>query len=257
MKGNTSLLRDSATPLYEQLARRLTEDIGKGRYKPKARLPTETELSELYGVSRITVRQAMDDLVSQGLVARKQGKGTFVAGPLVRHEVRELKGFIEGMNKQGIEPETRLVEFGLSAPSARAAERMGTGNAQLLRMRRLFSWNGMPFAESEVHLHSRLASRVSREIADLLPSYLLIEQFMGTKVARADLVIRSTLAGREHSRLLQTKPGAPLLAIERLSFNAEGMPLEHTYFWSRAENYEFAVSVSGNLTIEQALSRAV
>lgn len=257
MKANTSLLRDSATPLYQQLAQRLTEDIGKGLYKPNARLPTESELSALYGVSRITVRQAMDDLVSQGLVARKQGKGTFVLGPLVRHELRELKGFIEGMNKQGIEPETRLLEYGLAAPSPRAAERMGTGSGQLLKMRRLFSWNGVPFAESEVHLPALLASRVAREIADLLPSYLLIEQFLGTEVARADLIIRAAAAGREHARLLQMKSGAPLLAIERLSFNADGVPLEHTYFWSRPENYEFAVSVSGNLTIEQALSRAV
>ena len=252
-----TLRRDSATSLYQQLADHLAREIATGRYKPHQKLPTESELSELYAVSRITVRQAMDHLVALGMVKRKQGKGTFVTGPVVRHQLRELKGFIEGMNTQGIEPETRLVEFGLAVPSARAAERLGTGTAPLLRTRRVISLNGVPFAESEVHLHAEVAAKVSRDMAELLPSYAILEQFMNVKIARADVVIRAQLAGREHAKLLKIPERSPLLAIERVSFSADEVAREHTLFWTRAENYEFSVSVYGNLPITQALNRTV
>jgi len=254
---STALRRESATSLYQQLADHLRREIVGGRYKPHEMLPAESALSELYGVSRITVRQAMDHLVDLGMVKRKQGKGTFVTGPVVRHQLRELKGFIEGMNTQGIEPETHLLEFGLSAPSPRAAERLATGTAPLLRMRRLISLNGVPFAESEVHLQAEVGAKVSRDMAELLPSYVILDQFMNIKIARADLTIRAQAAGREHARLLKMPERAPLLAIERVSFSADEVPREHTYFWTRAENYEFSVSVYGNMPIAQALSKTV
>lgn len=252
-----ALRRDSATSLYQQLADHLSREIASGRYKPHEKLPTESALSELYGVSRITVRQAMDHLVAQGLVKRKQGKGSFVTGPVVRNELRELKGFIEGMNTQGIEPEMRLIEFGLATPSSHAAERLGTGAARLLRMRRLFSLKGVPFAESEVHLPAEAAAKVSRDMAELLPSYVILDQYLNVKIARADLIIRARAAGREHAKLLKVSDRASLLAIERLSFSADGVPREHTFFWTRAENYEFSVSVYGNMPITQALNKTV
>ena len=246
------LRRDSATSLYQQIADQLSREIASGHYKPHEKLPTELALSELYAVSRITVRQAMHHLVAQGLVTRKQGKGSFVTGPVVRHELRELKGFIEGMSTQGVQPERRLIDFGLATGNSHAAERLGAKGGHLLRMRRLFTIKGVPFAVSEVHLPAEAAAKVSREMAESLSAYDILGQYLNVNVTRADLVIRARPAGREHAKLLKISDRASLLAIERLSFGANGVPCEHLYFWTRSENYEVSVSAYGKMSIVRA-----
>jgi GntR family transcriptional regulator len=255
-KKRFELRRDSAVALYQQLAEHLAGEISARRYKPYDRLPTEPELSARFGVSRITVRQAIEHLLLQGLVERKQGKGTFVAGPVVRHELHELKGIIDELRDQGVSPETRLLEFGPAEPGARAAQRLHK-SGRLTLMRRLYSLNGAPFALATTYLPAVAAQRVSWADAEVHPAYSILKKFLGFEIGRAELAIRARSASRELARLLETQVRAPLLEFERVSFCSSGLPCEYTQFCARSENYEFAVSVKGPLPISSKILEAV
>src|SRR5690242_20077656 len=96
----TALSRSSPEPLHRQLAERLADSIRSRAFKPGERLPSESELAQRYGVSRITLRQAVGALVQQQLVVRKQGKGTFVTAPSVRHDLKRLHGLFGSLLSQ-------------------------------------------------------------------------------------------------------------------------------------------------------------
>src|SRR6056297_1407076 len=102
---------NSTQPLYQQIKRALAGRIIDGDYQPHERLPSESELMKVFGVSRITVRQALRDLHREGLVFSVQGKGTFVSKPKAVQDVQRLQGFGESMMPQGYETSTRVIDL--------------------------------------------------------------------------------------------------------------------------------------------------
>ena len=249
------LARDSHVAMYRQLARQLREPIARGDYKTGGKIPTEPQLSRRFGVSRITARQAVDALAREGLVIRKQGKGTFVARPLVHHDLMDLRGIYDGLVAQGLDPQTELLDFRRAVPPARVAARLGTSLRKLLHWRRLFVLRGKPFAVAVVYLNTG-RSRIAREQVDRNPTYSILERLLGERIGRADVSIRYQRAEPEFARVLQLPKGAPLMVFERVSYNADGVPLEHSLYHARAEAYEFSLTVRGKLPITRALKAA-
>ena len=109
--GSSRLPRSSSVPLWRQLSDHLRQQIHTGVLRPGARMPTEVEMGSTYGVSRITVRAAIEKLLAEQLVVRAQGKGTFVAGAIVRQDLSDLAGIIPNLEAQGIAFETRLITY--------------------------------------------------------------------------------------------------------------------------------------------------
>ncbi len=250
------LRRDSHVAMYRQIAGQLREAIARGDYAAGSRIPTEPELCRRFGVSRITCRQAVEALAREGLVVRQQGKGTFVLGPTVRHDLLELRGIYDGLVAQGLDPRTRLLEFGIGVPPAAVAARLGTGMRKLVHWRRLYAVRGKPFAVSTVHLDSgRL--KLARELVDRHPTYSILENLLGERIGRADVAIRYEPASAEIARALGLAKGAPLMVMERISYNADGVPREHSVYRARAEAYAFSLTVRGKLPITQSLRAAV
>ncbi len=101
----------SHLPLYIQIKESLKKDILGGRYVPYQKMPSESELTKSFGVSRITVRQALRDLHLEGLIFTTQGKGTFASKPKATQDVKYLQGFAEGMGAKGYEANERLVSI--------------------------------------------------------------------------------------------------------------------------------------------------
>lgn len=102
---------DSATPLYQQLAHILRDQIGTGKIKPGAALPPESRLVQKFQVSRVTARQALDLLAAEGLIVRKQGKGTYVCPPKIQQDMNSLRGFAELMVARGAEQVMQVLAF--------------------------------------------------------------------------------------------------------------------------------------------------
>lgn len=249
------LRRDSHVAMYRQLAQRLREAIARGQYRPGDRIPTEPELIARYRVSRITCRQAVEALAREGLVIRKQGKGSFVAGPLVRHDLLDFKGIYDGLVDQGLDPQTRLLSCGQAVPPPEVAARLGTAARRLLTWRRLYLLHGRPLAVSTVFLDSGRA-RISREQVNRHPTYSILENLLGERIGRADVSIRYEPASAEFGADLGLRKGAPLMVMERVSYDAQGRAREYSVYRARAEAYRFSLTVRGKLPITRSLKTA-
>jgi GntR family transcriptional regulator len=247
--------RDSHVAMHRQIANRLRDAIAGSVYKPGEKIPTEPVLTRQFGVSRITVRQAIDALKREGLVIRKQGKGTFVTVPTVHYDLLELRGIYDDLVAQGHDPQTRLLAFSHAVPPARIAHRLGTGQRKLLSWRRLYEVRNKPFAVADVFLDTG-RMRLSREDVDRNPTYRLLENLMQERIERADVSICYVRANASLAQILQLPRGAPLMLLERVSYNDQGVPREHSAYYARAEAYEFSLTVRGKLPMTSALRAA-
>jgi GntR family transcriptional regulator len=249
------LSRNSHIAMHRQLAQRLRAAIADGVYKPGERIPTEPELIQRYGVSRITARQAVDHLVREGRVIRKQGKGTFVAEPVVRHDLLDLRGIYEELVAQGLDPGTEIIEFAETLPPPRVAQRLQSGSRPLASWKRLYRLRGVPFALSCVYLSPGNA-RVTRAQVVKHPTYSVLESVFGFHIAHADISIAYQRATPELRKLLQLPMGAPVMVLERVSYSTDGMPREHTLYYAKAESYVFSIKVRGKLPITESFREA-
>ena len=236
------------------MADSLRKRIAQGSLARGGRLPSETELGSAYRVSRITVRKAVEALMAENLVVRTHGKGTFVAAPVLRHDISGLAGIIDSISSAGADLRTRLSAFGQRPAPPSVAAVLGSGAAALLHMRRLYELDGACFGLADVWIAGTMS--VTAEQADQLPAYSILHTFLGVDVARADVAIRAQRARRDVLEQLRLPRSATLLCFERTSFCAAGHPREHTRFWVRPERYEFSVSVNGPLRLSSAVRRA-
>ncbi len=246
------LRRNSHVPMHRQLAQQLRQAIAAGYYRPGDRLPTEPELAARHGVSRITARQAVMQLVRDGLVVRQRGKGSFVAAPPVHHDLVDLRGIYDELVARGVNPTTELLDYAERVPPANVAERLRSGARKVLHYKRLYLRRGEPFAVSWAYL-SPAVPKMPRELVAAHTTYHLFESFMHLKISHADLSVRARAASPELKKLLGLRAGTPVIALERVSYLAGGGPAEFTLYCANAENYEFALKVRGKVPITPSM----
>jgi GntR family transcriptional regulator len=245
------LRRDSAVAMHRQLAQQLRGAIARGAYRPGDRLPGEPELAARHGVSRITARQAVMHLARERLVVRRQGKGTFVAEPPVHHDLLDLHGIYDELVARGVDPKTELLECAERVAPAEVNERLRSGVRKVIHWKRLYLRRGEPFAVSWVYLAPRL--RPAREEVARYSTYQLFESVLDVKVSHADLSVRARAATPALRKLLRLRVGVPLIALERVSYDAASAPLEYTLYWANAESYEFVLRLRGKVPIMSSI----
>ncbi|QFY44523.1 GntR family transcriptional regulator [Candidatus Methylospira mobilis] len=234
------LLRDNQASLYEQIATRLREEIAAGNFFPSGRLPSEAELGMRFDVSRITVRQALAKLVKEGLVIRRQGKGSYTSDKPVRHGLDTLRSFHESLVQQGLNASMELIEKErLSVPES-LKSLFGADNTQSLFLKRLHRVDGEPVALGCSYLPVELDLCSWSEI-EKNPAYALLASAMECPVARADISIRAQSADRGLAAALNISIGAALLMMVRTSYFVNGRFAEYSTFYIRPERYEFVL----------------
>ena len=215
----------SSTPLYIQLMELLERQILAGERDPGERLPTEGELARQFGVSIITVRSAVGGLCKQGLVERKQGKGTFVKKLKHTWDTRKLEGFSDSCLRQGIRPGGRMLENRITPLSNRMAACLcQPAGSQGIYISRLRFADGAPVAIEKNHFPMCYASLLERRFDDNSLFQYLREQ-AGVAVARADKQIELCRATSEEASLLQIESGVPLLFVKSTTYTRAGAPL--------------------------------
>lgn len=249
-----ALHRDSQVAMYRQIAHYLRDAIAKGEYGPGDKILTEPELSQRFGVSRITVRQAVEHLVREGLVARKRGKGTFVQGPLVHHDLLELRGIYDELVEQGLRPETELLEQCERVPPAWIADKLDCHEQRVIHWRRLYRLSGKPFGLSSVYLDAS-GMHLDREVVARLPTYELLRSRLGVEIARADVSIRYESGKAAVCKAMGLPMGTPLMLLERVSYSPDGRAREHTVYYAQASSYQFSIKVRGPLGIVSNLMK--
>lgn len=242
----SNIKRSSHVALYQQIAERIESEIASQKLRPFQKLPSEIELVAQYGVSRITVRQALNLLSRRGLVIRKHGKGTFVAGPAFNHELHELRGIYETIRATGMSLRTQLLDFSPQAPPEPVRAQLRT-RARVMRLKRLYSMDDIPFGLIVCWLPPE-AERLSYADAESNPIYGLL-RMLDLDVMQADLAITGRTAGRRLGSLLGCSPSTPLLVMERVSYSADHAVRESTRFYVRSDGYRFTLSLQGPMPL--------
>lgn len=250
MNASEPLDSESVEPLYVQLAGRLAASISEGQLSPGSKLPTEAELMSAYGVSRITVRQAIQMLTRNGQVTAHRGKGTFVTRAGLQQDLGMLQGFQEALRSQGVEPETELLEF--SASAGRIDSQIPPGLNFPVRLRRRYCLNGEPFAIVEAFL-PEAAAALGELRARQMAVYEIVEQYMGLRIGRADVGIRCGRPGDQVAKELGLRPSSNVLIMERTSYSGTGQACEHMRIYIVPESFTFKLSLPGPLEIARAL----
>ena len=216
------------SPLYQQIQGLLMRSLGQGEWKAGEALPAEPDLAQRFKVSQGTVRKALDALTAEGLLVRRQGKGTFVA---THAETQVQYRFLRLMPDQGTREamHRRFLDFRrLRAPAdiARALElKAGDG---VLQLRRLLLAGDTPVVLDDIWLPARLFKGLTGERLSAYrgPMYGLFEAEFGVQMIRAEEEIRAVSASETESALLGVATGSPLLRVERRSFTYADRPVE-------------------------------
>jgi len=207
-------------------------------------MPSESELQELYEVSRITIRQALGDLQKEGLIFKVHGKGSFVSQPKAVQNITSLQGFAEAMASDGHEIVNRVISFSFVAANAEVAAKLGleTGTkvAEIHRIRLL---NRLPTSYEITFLPESLGRKLQR--ADLVTRdiFLILENDCGIALGSADLGIDAVPAQAAIAQALQIKKDSPVLRVERLTHDSARRPIdfEHLYFKGGTFQYRLRV----------------
>lgn len=235
-----TILRDSSTSLYQQIAQQLLEEIHRGDFEPSGKLPSEAEIGERFTVSRVTVRLAIGKLCDEGVVERKQGKGTFVAAKQLRHGLDALRSFHEALLLQGLKPTMQVIAHQL-VPTPEGLRHLFPEAVQSLCVERLHFVDEEPIALGRSHLPAELASVVWKDV-EQQPIYSVLEHVTGCPVSRADMAIRAQQADKDLAGALGIKRGAALLVMERTSWFADGRCCDRTTFYIKPDRYSFVLS---------------
>ena len=232
-------------PLYLQLQEVLKDDIQNGRLKPGDQLPPERELSEQFRMSRMTVRQALNQLVNDGLLFRVQGKGTFVARPKITQNLWQLSSFTEDMLSRGMKPGAVVIEQEIIHADHKLAEYFQLEkDMRLIKIRRLRTADGEPIALETTHLPYHAFSGILEK--DLQGSlYELLAREYSIVLVRARQSIEARDARPLEAGLLKIPEKTPVLIIERLSYDNNMHVIEYVNSCYRADKYKFYVELQG------------
>lgn len=232
-------------PKYSQIIKYYQDLIEKGKLKEEEQMPTETEICQLFNVSRITVRQALDGLAQLGYIYKMQGKGSFVSSKKTGMQLNHLKGFSEEMKNIGLKPSTILVKIDLTQPTDVIAKALEIDvTQQIYIITRVRCADDMRMALEYVHIpFSRFPGLENCDLSKSL--YSLLSEEYGCTSSKAVQSIQAGEASREDARLLQIKAGSPVLRITRTTYNREGIPFEYVTSAYRGDKYVF------NVTLEQ------
>lgn len=236
-----ALSRSSPEPLYRQLSDSLERSIRIGRLKPGDRLDSEGVLAQRFAVSRITLRQAVDALVRKQLLVRKQGKGTFVTAPSVKHDLRRLHGLLGSLFAQSDTASTRLLRYEPAIPPANIAELLNLSRGRkALALDRLYLIAGKPVAFGQSWLAPEVAA-LPRVKAELISTEDMMRE-AGIRVAASQVAIRAEAAGTNVGKLLKISTRAPVLVLHRTTTDESGAVKETIRVWFRSDSYELICS---------------
>jgi DNA-binding GntR family transcriptional regulator len=234
--------RSSPIPLYFQIAENLKEAIQAGTIAPGERLDNELELAERLGVSRPTVRQAVQRLVQQGLVVRRRGLGTVVLAPRILRPVA-LTSLYDDLVASSRHPTTAVLGVSQISADDELANTLSLSVGEpVLSIERLRSADDVPLALMHNYLSAKLLPGRSAEELGRTGLYELLRS-QGVQLHTADQVLTARRATAHEARLLEAPRSATVLTMTRTAFDTEGLPVEHGRHAYLADRYSFKMSL--------------
>ena len=238
--------RSSPLPLYYQLARLLSEDIVRGRLAPGERLTSEPDIGSLFGVSRATVRQALQRLESEGLIQRIKGRGTFVAGSRERSWLLQSSGgfFHEEVDRLGFDVSSRVLRAEVAPLTHWATDALGLAEGSKgVTLERVRYIDGKPALYVSDYLPARFADAALSLVDDDGSLYERLEERAGVTVYGGRRTLEAVHAEQRVTEMLEVKSRSPLTFIESISWDAELQPFHAFQSWLRTDRIRIEVQV--------------
>jgi len=240
-----ALSSDVRLPLYQRLRDHLAEQIANNRWRPGEAIPTEAALSAEYQLSTGTVRKAVDALVSEGILERQQGRGTFIRRPQFQSSLFRFFRFQTAAGERRV-PESRILSIEpVAAPSA-VAQALGLPlDAPVIRIVRVRLLDVQPVLAEEIWLpRNRFELLLEIDLSSKGPLlYPIYEEVCGQVVASAEETLTAESVNDVYARLLQVPVNSPVVVIERLARDYAGTPLEWRRSRGHAEHFRYRVDI--------------
>lgn len=236
--------QNTSIPLYEQMKQAIQEDIDNQVYRPGVRLPSEGELEQKYQVSRITVRRAVKELCDQGILVRKQGKGTFVVQkPMYAHLDRIGSGFHDSMEAQGSTIRVDILEKRvIRVDSSWAKDLKIDPNDEVLYVKRLMYADNIPSMLDNCYIPLKRFPGIVEKMDENASLYRILTGEYGVNVGRDYKVIRVRKATEEMSRLLECEVGDPMFDLYKLIYNIAKEPQVICISYLKGENTWYCIN---------------
>ncbi len=232
-------------PLYSQIADRLSEQINTGKLTPGSRLPPERELSQTLGVNRMTLRQALHLLESQGLLVRRQGDGTYVAEPVIERQAGKLFSFTNGMQRRGYTPGGKIVTLTQHPVDVTVARNLKLrADAPVYDLYRLRLIGDEPVMLEHFIIPVQHFPNLDQHDLARRSMYEVMSKEYGVKVTTARQSLEPVVAGKFEAKLLDIKKGAPLMLERRVSFDQDNRPVEYGNDLYRGDRFRFVTEMA-------------
>jgi GntR family transcriptional regulator len=236
----SAVIRKSPLPLYYQLKEIMREKVRAGEWQQGELIPSERELSESYRLSRMTARQAITELVNEGVLYREQGKGTFVSRHKITQQLMRLTGFTQDIQARGQRPSTKVLSAQMRPVDELGAERLGIEQGQLVFcLQRLRLADAEPLAIEYSQISFRACERLLEEDLEHNSLYGVLEAKYGLPLMEAEQELEAGLAGSEEARLLNISAGSSVLFTRRTTYSERNQPIEYAQSVYRGDKYTF------------------
>jgi GntR family transcriptional regulator, N-acetylglucosamine utilization regulator len=238
--------KTSPLPYHHQLREIIRAEITSNRFSSGDQLPSESLLGEIFQVSRTTVREALDSLVSEGLLTREKGIGTFVAAPkFIENWSGSSVGYSDSINKQGYLIETKVLELRVVSVSHSIRHELqlpGTANVILLRRLRYIMKQPILVVNSYIP-EDRFPGFLNIDFTNK-SLYQTFRTQYDTQIARVKRSIEAIAADEAIAELLEVSPGFPTMFIENTAYANDGTPIEYYVAWRRGDKARFQFEYS-------------
>lgn len=239
-KGTAILNKKHPIPLYYQLVEHIRDEIQSGKLKPGDQLPSERELSEQAGISRMTARQAIAFLEREGTVIVKPGIGTFVAEPKLVHDTLYLLGFTEEMVRRGEAVSSQVLEQELVVPPPYVAGELQMRSGELaIKLVRLRLSANIPLLLETSYVPTMLCPGLESVELESQSLYALFEQHYGLKLESMRQTVEATIANEYEAELFHVEPGMAMILLEGMTYAEPERPLEYFKAIYRGDRFKF------------------
>ncbi|WP_163580654.1 GntR family transcriptional regulator [Gracilibacillus saliphilus] len=235
--------KQSPIPIYHQLEEQIKSKIENGEYKPGDALPSEREYAEQLNISRMTVRQAITNLVNERYLHRIKGKGTFITEQKLEQNLNGLTSFTEDMKARGMEPGNKLINFEIIPANQSLAEQLHIPeHAPIYEIKRIRLAENIPMALERTYISANLIKGLTDDIVQN-SLYQYIENDLGLKIGKASQIFEATIANEEEIEYLEIPEHSPVLFMKRTTQLENGTTFEVVKSSYRADRYKFMLDL--------------
>jgi len=223
------VIKNSPIPIYSQLKEIIQEMIDNEELQPNDPIPTERELCKIHDISRMTVRMAIMSLVNEGVLYREQGRGTFVAAKKIKHQLSQLRGFTEDMEKLGHSVETKILSFNKVECAKSVAKTIGLSAGQkAIELKRLRIVDGIPYALERVWLHPNRYPGLRRNRLEHTSLYEVFQKDYAVKPKYAKQTVEPIQLNTYEKKLFEMKGESLGLLFSRTTFAENDNVIEYS-----------------------------